>query len=369
MKIAYFIGTLKKEDGVTRVLLALIEQGIKKGIDPVIVTGWAEDSSISPVPVIQVPSIIFPLYRDYRISLPNMRKFEKQLNKFEPDIIHLHSPDTIAWSALKYAKKYKIPIMATHHTDFCKYLAYYHLNFLKPFIWFLLKRLYNQMEIITTPSQVIAQGLISHRISNVKALPWGVNFKRFNKSFRSQALRKKLLKKGEKFILLCVSRLTWEKDLRTLAKAYNLLKQKRKDFIMAVVGDGPARKELESLMPRAIFFGHLGGIKLSEIYASSDIFVFPSTTETFGNVTLEAMASGLVPVVADAGGSKSLIQNHKNGFLTKPKNYQDIVIKTTILLDDNVLRRRMRKTALSFSKDFTWEKVFSKLLKIYQAIE
>ena len=368
MKVAYFIGTLKKEDGVTRVLLALINQGIKRGVNSIVITGWAEDPTICPVPVIQVPSIVFPLYKEYHISFSTMKKFEKQLNEFKPDIIHLHSPDTIAWSALKYAKKYKTPIMATHHTSFCKYLSYYHINFLKPLVWFLLKKLYKQVSITTTPSQIIAQELIAHKIPNVRTVVWGVDFARFSDSFRSQKLRKQILKQGEKFILLCVTRLTWEKDLRTLAKAYNLLKQNRKDFIMVIVGDGPARKDLELLMPRATFFGYLEGLKLSQIYASSAIFVFPSTTETFGNVTLEAMASGLVPVVADAGGSKLLVQNDKNGFLTRPKDYQNIVKKINILLDNDKTRNKIRQVALEFSKNFTWEKVFNKLLKIYQEL-
>jgi|AntAceMinimDraft_18_1070375.scaffolds.fasta_scaffold23390_1 glycosyltransferase involved in cell wall biosynthesis len=366
MKIAYFIGTLKKEDGVTRVLLALIDEGRKKGIESVIVTGWAEDASISSVPIIEVPSIIFPLYKAYRISLPGISKFKKQLDEFQPDLIHVHSPDTIAWSALRYAKKRNVPILATHHTNFCKYLSYYHLGFLRPLVWFSLRKLYRQMKITTTPSEVIAEELIDHGMSNAISLPWGVDFEKFNDSFRSEKLRNQILKQGKKFIILCVCRLTWEKDLRTLSKAYNLLKQKRKDFVMVIAGDGPARKELESLMPGAIFFGHVEGIKFSQIYASSDIFAFPSTTETFGNVTIEAMASGLVPVVANAGGSKSLVKDNDNGFLTKPRDYQDFEKKINILLDDDGLRQRMRKNALRFSKDFTWEKVFDKLLKIYK---
>jgi len=368
MKIAYFIGTLKKEDGVTRVLLALIEQGRKQGIESIIVTGWAEDVSISPVPVIQVPSVILPLYKAYRISISGMNKFKKQLDEFQPDLIHLHSPDTISWAALKYAKKGNIPIMVTHHTNFCKYLSYYHLSFLEPLVWYLLRRLYRQLEIVTTPSQVIAEELIEHKIPNVQALPWGVDIARFNESFRSQELRKQILKPGEKFILSCVCRLTWEKDLRTLAKAYNLLKQNRKDFAMIIAGDGPARKELESLMPGAIFFGHMEGDKFSQAYASADIFVFPSTTETFGNVTIEAMASGLVPVVANAGGSKALIRDGENGFLTEPQDYKGIAEKVSILLDDDKKREQMRQTALKFSKDFTWERVFDKLLKMYQKL-
>jgi phosphatidylinositol alpha 1,6-mannosyltransferase len=365
MKIAYFIGTLKKEDGVTRVLLALIREAQKKEFGSVIVTGWAEDASISPAPVIQVPSIIFPLYKEYRLSLPGIRGFSRQLDEFQPDIIHLHSPDTIAWSALKYAKKRKVPIMATYHTDFGRYLAYYHLSFLRPAVWIALKRLYKQMRFVTTPSQVISDELIGHGIPNVQTIPWGVEFARFDISFRSPEWRQKILKDGQKTILLCVCRLTWEKDLRTLAQTYNLLKKNRSDFAMVIAGDGPAKKELQSLMPGAIFLGHLEGLEFSKVYASCDIFLFPSTTETFGNVTVEAMASGLVPVVADAGGSKTLVRDGENGFLARPKNSDDFCKKVSRLLDDQPLRGRMRNAGLDFVKNFTWEKVFDSLLKIY----
>ena len=368
MRAAYFIGTLKKQDGVTRVLLALINEARKKNIESVIITGWAEDvysSSSCSVPVIQIPSIIFPLYKAYRLALPGLGKFKKQLDQFRPDIIHLHSPDTIAWSALKYAKKRRVPIVATHHTDFCKYLDYYHLGFFRPLAWFLLRKLYKQMSFTTTPSQVIAQELVAHKIPNVSVLPWGVDLDSFDPSFRSNEWRENINKGKDKKILLCVCRLTWEKDLRTLAEAYKLLKNKRDDFSMVIAGDGPAREELGRLMPGAVFLGHLEKIELSQAYASSDIFVFPSTTETFGNVTIEAMASGLVPVVADAGGSKSLVKDGENGFLTKPKDSRDIYQKVSSLLDDSDLRKRVRDSAIRFSENFTWEKVFDQLFQKY----
>lgn len=366
MKVAHFIGTLKIEDGVARSLLAIAEQGRKEGVNSVIITGWVEDKAISSVPIIQVPSVIFLLYRDYRFPIPGIANFEKQLDQFKPDLIHLHSPDPSAWSALNYAKKNDIPIMATHHTDFCQYLPYYHLDFFRHFVWYLLRKLYTQLKIVTTPSRVMGDELFNHKIPNVRVLPWGVEPDRFNPSFRSKELREKILQ-GKKLILLCVCRLTWEKDLHILAQAYHLLKQRNENFVLVIAGDGPARKRLESMIPQALFTGHLDGKQLSQLYASADIFVFPSTTETFGNVTLEAMASGLVPVVADAGGSKYLV-NDKNGFLTKPKDPDDIADKVSILLENEQIRDEMRSSALAFSKAFTWEKAFSMLLKMYQEI-
>lgn len=368
MKIAYFIGTLKKEDGVTRVLLALINEALKKGIESVIVTGWAEDSSISPVPVILVPSVIFPLYKDYRLPLPSIKGFSEQIDKFKPDVIHLHSPDTIAWQALKYSKKRNVPIVATYHSDFGRYLAYYHLGFLRKLVWALMSKLYKQMRFVTTPSAIITEELIGHGIPNVYTQPWGVDFANFGTNFRSDEFRNEILKGENKIVLLSVSRLTWEKDLHTLAEAYNLLRKTRSDFCMVVAGDGPIRKKLESLMSGAIFLGHVERLKLSQVYASSDILVFPSTTETFGNVTVEAMASGLVPVVANAGGSKSLVKNGENGFLTEPKNPDDICKKVSILLDNPQMQLQMRNVSLEFVKKFKWSSVFDEFLKMYQEL-
>ena len=366
MKIAYFIGTLRKEDGVTTVLLHLVQEAKKQGIESIIITGWAQDASISPVPVIQTPSLVFPFYREYRLSIAGVRGFEKKLNSFKPDIIHLHSPDTLGFAGLKYAKKYHVPIVATYHTNFAKYLAYYHATILLPLFWSIFRKFYNQMDLVTTPSDVTTEELFKEKIKNVKTIPWGVDFTKFSPSFRSEEWRQKMFHGKTGKILISVCRLTWEKDLKVLAAAYRMLKEKRDDFVMVVAGEGPNGKELESLMPGAIFLGHLGGKELSEAYASSDILVFPSTTETFGNVTIEGMAAGVVPVVANAGGSKSLIIDGKNGILTEPKNAQDFYEKTNKLLDDEELQKKIRTAGLEFVKDFTWEKVFSHLLEIYQ---
>jgi glycosyltransferase involved in cell wall biosynthesis len=149
---------------------------------------------------------------------------------------------------------------------------------------------------------------------------------------------------------------------------YRLLQARKKSFSMVLVGDGPARKELESLMPGATFLGHLEGRELSEAYASSDIFFFPSTTETFGNVTIEAMASGLSPIVADAGGSKMLVEEGRNGFRAKPNNIEDFYRKIVLLLENEKLRSEIRSENLSRVKNFTWEKVFDNFLKQYSEL-
>lgn len=364
MKVAYYTGTLSKEDGVSRVILALVREAKKKGIESLIITGRSDNKPLSPVPIIQVPAFTLPLYRQYKIPWPIMRKFEKELDEFKPDIIHINSPDFGALAVLKYARARNVKIVATHHTDFGRYLSYYHLGILDSTVKIILKRLYNKMSFVTTPAIFTSDELRSYGVTGVHTIPWGVDLSVFNSSFRSLEWRNHI-QAGDKIIILCVCRLTWEKDLRTLAKIYNLLKQHRDDFTMLVVGDGPARQKIETMMPGAVFLGYLEGEELSRAYASSDIFLFPSSTETFGNVNIEAIASGLVPVVANTGGSKSIVKEGVNGFLAQPKNSEEFYEKVCLLMDDEELRKRIQLNGVEFIKDFSWEKVFDDILKLY----
>src|SRR5690606_5957864 len=128
----------------------------------------------------------------------------------------------------------------------------------------------------------------------------------------------------DRTILLFAGRLVWEKDLKTLAEAYKIVLAKTKNVLFVLAGDGPVRKELEILMPEAKFLGYQSGKNLSTVYASSDIFIFPSTTETFGNVTLEAMASGIPPICAKEGGAYGFIEDKINGLLTEPRHPEDL---------------------------------------------
>lgn len=365
MKIVYYTGTFNKEDGVSRVILALIREAQKKEIDSVVVTGKSNNNPESPVPIIKVPAFTIPLYRQYKIPWPIIKRFAKNLDQFKPDVIHVNSPDLGALAVLKYAKSRGIPVIATHHTDFKRYLSYYHLSAFNSTVEYILKHLYKKMALITTPAVSVSDELMAYGINNIHTIPWGVEPASFNKDFRSSEWRRSIQGEKDKKIILCVCRLTWEKDLRTLAETYNLLKKNRDDFTMLVVGNGPARQKIEEMMPGAVFLGYLEGEELSRAYASSDIFLFPSSTETFGNVNIEAIASGLVPVVANAGGSKSIIKNELNGLLAESKNSQEFYEKVCLLMDDKILYHRLQQNGVEFIKDFSWDRVFDNVWELY----
>ncbi len=365
MNIAHFVGTLKKDDGVGRVILKITEHAQTHGHHSMIVTGLPEDPEAFPAEVVKTTSFRPPFRSEYAVSLTIPKAVRSRLDEFQPDLIHLHSPDPIVKSAAKYAREKGIPIIATHHTDFARYLPFYHLGWLEPAVWWILRRAYKQVDLVTTPSQVMADDLITHGIKKVQAFPWGVDLENFNPKFRSESWRSKF-SNGNQKIILFLSRLVWEKDLMTLAKTYELLEKNNINTVVVVAGEGPAKAELEKLMPEAKFVGYLKGEALSNAYASADIFLFPSTTETFGNVTIEAMASGIVPVVANAGGSKSIVQDGENGLLSAPKDADSFYQNVCLLIEDPEKYRRIRETGLRYVKDFTWENILGKLFELYE---
>jgi phosphatidylinositol alpha 1,6-mannosyltransferase len=204
-----------------------------------------------------------------------------------------------------------------------------------------------------------------HGINNLVYLPHGVDTNSFNTSYFSNEWKKQ---NGieNKTVLLFVGRLVWEKDLDTLAKSYKILANTRNDAAYVIVGDGPIKDELKKLMPDALFLGYKSGRELAEAYASSDIFVFPSTTETFGNVTLEAMASGIPAICAREGGAYGVVNDGINGLTVNPRDPEDLSGKITYLLNYPEKRNELRKNAILFAKEQTWEKIFKKLVFSYQ---
>jgi glycosyltransferase involved in cell wall biosynthesis len=170
----------------------------------------------------------------------------------------------------------------------------------------------------------------------------------------------------KKYIVLCVCRLYWLKDLHTLAETYNMLNSERDDFVMVIAGDGPARTELESLMPGALFLGHIEGDTLSRTYASADVFLFPSSTEVLDNVTFEAMASGVVPVVANIGEAPIRVGHEVRGLLGNVKDAQSFRDQVVRLLDDENFRMRLSYAGSAFAKEHSWGRVFERFLSLYK---
>jgi phosphatidylinositol alpha 1,6-mannosyltransferase len=368
MRIAYFAGSMKPGlDGVTRVLYRLSDYLLEKQIPHIFFSASTADPQDQKVTMYTVPSVAFPLGNEYRFSLPGQHQIEEQLDEFRPDIIHFNSPCSLGFAAIKYGRKHNIPVVSTYHTHFASYARYYRVKMLERFSWSYFRKVYNSCEKTYVPSIPILEELAEHRIDNLEFIPHGVDLETFHPMHHSSKWKRDIGIR-DKYALLFAGRLVWEKDLKTLSNAYKIIMSRRNDVAFVIAGDGPARKELEELMPSAIFLGHQSGKDLSAAYASSDIFVFPSTTETFGNVTIEAMASALPPICSDKGGASGFIKDGITGLITKARDAEDLAQKMEFLLDHTEQREEMSKQAFLYAQEQTWERSFEKMLRSYDEV-
>jgi len=305
----------------------------------------------------------FLLYPELKISWPSRNRIKSTLDKFNPDVIYLPTPLSIGMAGLKYAKRNGIPIVSTYHTNFPQYLRYYHLDSLQKAVWKYLRWFHSFSQINFCPSMETIEQLQNHGINNLDLSNNGIDCAVFSPEIRSEELRKLFAPEGE-VLLLYVGRVAPEKDLDVLIRSIGLLNNAQVAFKLLVVGDGPALKALqEQDIANVIFTGYKSGRELQEIYASSDIFVFPSRTETFGNVILEAMASGLPVVAAYAGGVKESLIDMSNGLAFTPGDEKEMADCILRLVVDSKLRKILADNARSFALARTWDVIFSSFFR------
>ncbi len=368
MRVAYFAGTMKPgHDGVTRVLYRLVDTLTRSTVESIFFSPIVPPRESQPIPMVKVPSVVFPLHREYRLAVPGYASFARQLAAFRPDLIHINSPCTLGYAAVRFGANNGIPVVATYHTHFPSYARYYKIKSLEGMGWNYLRALYNECDRLYVPSQPVLHELVEHGIHNTYFLPHGVDTQAFHPRFRSLPWRESIGAVG-KHVILFVGRLVWEKDLRVLAEAYRVISEQRRDVVFALVGDGPIKDELMQMMPGARFLGYRAGEALATAYASGDVFVMPSTTETFGNVTLEAMASGIAPVCANAGGASGIIQPGVTGLLCEPGDAGDLAASILTLLDHPGKRAELADQALRFARQQTWERIFDELFTDYRTV-
>jgi len=319
--------------------------------------------------VVQIPALKIPFNETYKMGFPyfSKNKINEQLDQFQPDIIHFASPTPLSQVAKRYAKENKIPVTAIYHTHFISYIKYYFrkLPFLIPFFYKLACRLtrnfYDSPNQVYVPTQNIIKELqLNCAIKNPNLKCWqrGIDPLLFNPSKRDLSFIKNITK-NDLPVILFASRLVWEKNLQMLINLYQLYESKNIPINFIVAGDGVARKDAERQMPNAHFLGMIEHEKLSILYASSDVYFFPSDTETFGNVVIEAMASGLPCVVANGGGPKSFVSNGVNGFLCEPNDVLAFFEKTQCLLNDQKLRDQFIREGLATTKTMNWDHLTS----------
>jgi glycosyltransferase involved in cell wall biosynthesis len=310
--------------------------------------------------------VAFPLYRDYRVSLPWGHGLARLLDQDPPDLIHVVSPTPLAVWAQGYGAKRGIPVVASFHTDFVSYFRYYGVRPLEGFGWNMLRRFYNRCRATYAPSHSTVRQLQRRGIQGVHLWSRGIDLQRFHPSQRDPALRSAAGAEGDMPLLLFAGRLVREKDLADLVHIHRQIKCPHR---LVLVGDGPMRAELEAALPDAHFAGHQTGEVLARWFASGDVFVFPSTTETFGNVVLEAFASGLPAVVANRGGPPDLVDIGVTGLIAYPNDPADFARCVDELLADPERRRAMGQAARAAAeRERDWDVINGRLLESYARV-
>lgn len=371
-RIALFTGAYNHiADGVSLTLNRLVAYLLEKeGAQVRVFAPTIDDPPVDHAgTLIPIPSVPAPGRPDYRIARSLTREARRELEAFQPTLFHIATPDILGRSALKLAKKWDVPVVASYHTHFSSYLKYYRLQLLEGILWTYLRWFYRQCEHIYVPSPSMADVLRAHDITKGLRL-WqrGVDTTRFNPSKRSLRWRRRLGVGDDEVVITFVSRLVWEKGLDLFAGVIEGLQARGIPHRSMIVGDGPAREELEERLPETLFTGHLEGEALARAYASSDLFLFPSDTETFGNVTLEAMASGLPAVCADATGSNTLVEDGVTGFLAPSGDTRAFLEAVTRLVTDGQLRRQMGQKALARAQDYEWDTVMARIAGYYDEV-
>lgn len=373
VKIVFFIDVLKENmDGVSNTMHQIIARLPSDKFEAIFVTPLPPENPDFPFPVYQCPYFELPFYKGYRFALPaKMKELENTLDAFSPDIVHWSTPSALGWYAVKYARKCRIPVVTIYHTHFTSYVEYYlwfipgvyHISY--PFEKMFLA-LYRKSTLVLAPTVSMKKYLDRIKVNARAIRLWGrgVDTSRFNPIHRAEDFFGRYGVQNQKIILF-VSRLAKYKETDTLIRFYHLLGA---DFKLVITGDGPDKNRMERKMPGAIFTGKLTGVELSKAFASADVFVFTSITETFGNVILEAMASGLLVVAANAGGPADIIRHGETGFLTDPKNEHELHKKVVELLENKKLYHTIRENALNYAFRQNWDQLCGELFNHYSTL-
>jgi glycosyltransferase involved in cell wall biosynthesis len=265
-----------------------------------------------------------PRYPDLRMGLPSRSALTKLWQLRRPDVVHIATEGPLGWSALRAAGYLKLPVTTDFRTNFQSYSAHYGVGFLTKAIMVYLRKFHNRAACTMVPTAALRESLTRLGFQRVRVVSRGVDTVAFDPAHRSPSLRERWGMAPDGLAVLCVGRLAPEKNLHLLVKAFEAIARQQPGVRLVLVGQGPMRESLQALCPQAIFTGQLRDHELAQHYASADLFLMPSQTETFGNVTTEAMASGLPVLAFEHAAAAELIKDGVNGrrvALTDPEAF------------------------------------------------
>lgn len=368
LRVAVFSGNYNYvKDGANQALNRLVGRMLARGLEPRVYSPVVDEPAFEPVgTLIGVPSVPIPGRGEYRFALGLPRAVKADLEAFAPDIVHLSAPDWLGHDAKRWGQGRGLPVVASVHTRFETYFDYYKMGFVRRGAERLLKSFYGDLTEIYAPSDSMADVLRREGYSDkVRIWSRGVDRHIFKPAARDMDWRRSLGIADEMPVIGFVGRLVLEKGLDIVAASIAELRARGVPHRLLVVGDGPARAEFEADVPGAVFAGFQTGAALGRAYAGFDMFLNPSVTETFGNVTLEAMACGVPPVAALATGSSSLVEDGVSGRLVAPGDVKAFADALQAYAEDPVLRAAHGAESLARAGAYDWDAINDSVIDRY----
>jgi glycosyltransferase involved in cell wall biosynthesis len=371
LRIALFSGNYNYvRDGANRALNALVGYLLRQGAQVRIYAPTVAQPAFAPTgDLVSVPSIAIPGRAEYRVPLGLSPRVRADLRRFAPNIVHISSPDPTAHRAVSWARRRNLPVLGSVHTHFETYFRYYNLSLFEPLAAALLRRLYRRCDALVAPSESFAQILRERRMNyDISIWSRGIDRTIFNPDRRDPAWRQAQGLDTATPVIGFLGRLVMEKGLDVFSDTIDMLRRRGVAHQVLVVGDGPARDWFARRLPGAVFTGFQAGAELARSVAAMDVLFNPSETETFGNVTLEAMACAVPALGARATGSASIIHHGVTGFLCEPGAITDFAGHLEAYARDPALRRAHAQAAAQEAARYEWDPINQVVLDAYMRL-
>jgi phosphatidylinositol alpha 1,6-mannosyltransferase len=360
LRIALFSGNYNMTtDGANKALNRLVGYLLSQGAQVRVYSPTIDEPAFEPTgDLVSVMSMAIPGRAEYRLPLQLTGRVKRDLEAFNPNILHISAPDRVSRQAAKWARKRNLPVLCSVHTRFETYFRYYNLASIEPLIVAWLRKLYRKCDALVAPSESFAQVLREQRMNyDIDIWSRGVDREIFHSGRRDLVWRKRHDIPDDVTVIGFLGRLVMEKGLDVFSDSIDQLNRRGVPHKVMVIGEGPAKAWFESRLPGAAFVGFQGGKDLGRAVASMDILFNPSVTETFGNVTLEAMACGVPVVAAEATGSQSLVIDKKSGRLIAPGAVGQFADALQYYCENPDIRKAHGAEGESRSQGYSWDAI------------
>ncbi|HEU4497969.1 MAG TPA: glycosyltransferase family 1 protein [Sphingomicrobium sp.] len=371
LRIALFSGNYNYvRDGANQALNRLVGYLLRQGAHVRVYSPTVEKPAFPATgDLVGVPSVPIPGRPEYRLAFRLPASVRRDIEAFNPNVFHVAAPDIVAHRAVTWARKHNIPVISSVHTRFDTYLQYYDLKWLEPVARAIMRRYYRRCDAIVVPAESTAAIMGAQRMNkDISIWARGVDREQFNPERRSPEWRRAHGIADDDMVVCFLGRLVLEKGLDVFADAIDAARAMDVPLKVVAIGDGPARDYFEERLPDAIFTGQLTGTELATALASTDVFLNPSITETFGNVTLEAMACGLPVCAAVASGATCLVKDGVTGRLSEAGNADAFAEELADYQRNPALRARHGQAGLEFAKTMDWDAINSVVMQVYKRV-